>query len=417
MLPPKHVLSKTTYLYGLQCHKRLWLHKHRPKEKDILSERQAAIFQQGTDVGQLAQQLFPGGVDASPPQPWLYQQSVYNTEKFIRQGHQVIYEAAFQYEGILCAVDLFVKTTKGWIAYEVKSSLSLKQAHVNDAALQYFVISNCGISLADMVVVHLDKTYVRRGELELKKLFKPITVLEQVKKLQSSITQHSQQLLKVAVLDQVPDIQTGEHCFAPYACDFLGLCHPTDLFSEGLSVPVLNEDYFSELNSDENYPLHVLNLQSWRNAVPVKDGQWPYRKNVFQFNISVINRGNESISSFEYCLPEKGSAILPLIQKLIESVSAEGKILVCNKTEAWYIFEALKKENPQFAEPLVQIQERLSEFAKLYDLPVSDIKDMLPFLAEYPKDDASELMNEHNASAGFFNLDQQFFRRRKTKGN
>ncbi len=57
----------------------------------------------------LARQLFPYGVDASPPTYYQYQQSVADTEKYIRKGINVIYEAAFQFDGILAAIDILVK--------------------------------------------------------------------------------------------------------------------------------------------------------------------------------------------------------------------------------------------------------------------------------------------------------------------
>ena len=80
-----------------------------PKEREEMSEGQSAIFQQGTDVGMLAQQLFPGGIDASPVSYFEFQQSVVDTAKYISEGHTVIYEAAFQYEGILAAIDILVQ--------------------------------------------------------------------------------------------------------------------------------------------------------------------------------------------------------------------------------------------------------------------------------------------------------------------
>ena len=96
-LPPRHILSKSTFMYGCQCPKRLWLHKFQPKARDEETVEQTAIFQSGTNVGLLARQLFPYGVDASPPTFYQYQLSVADTAKYIRKGVNVIYEAAFQY--------------------------------------------------------------------------------------------------------------------------------------------------------------------------------------------------------------------------------------------------------------------------------------------------------------------------------
>ena len=72
----RHVLSKSTFMYGCQCPKRLWMHKFQPEERDEETEVQSAIFQSGTNVGMLARELFPGGVDAGFLTPFQYYQSV-----------------------------------------------------------------------------------------------------------------------------------------------------------------------------------------------------------------------------------------------------------------------------------------------------------------------------------------------------
>src|SRR5688572_5356560 len=113
-LPPRHILSKSTFMMGCQCPKRLWLYKFQPDSADEVDEAQASLFQTGINVGMLARQLFPEGIDASPPTYYQYQQSVADTEKYIRKGVNVIYEAAFQYDGIMAAVDLLVKKNGKW---------------------------------------------------------------------------------------------------------------------------------------------------------------------------------------------------------------------------------------------------------------------------------------------------------------
>jgi hypothetical protein len=56
-------ISKSRFMAGTQCLKRLYLLVHQPElaaEPDASAE---AIFQQGREVGMLARQLFPGGVE------------------------------------------------------------------------------------------------------------------------------------------------------------------------------------------------------------------------------------------------------------------------------------------------------------------------------------------------------------------
>src|SRR5437588_5384270 len=64
--PARHqssFISKSKFLWGLQCHKLLW---HAYNAKHLIPERDAqtqAIFDQGHEVGQLAKYLFPGGIE------------------------------------------------------------------------------------------------------------------------------------------------------------------------------------------------------------------------------------------------------------------------------------------------------------------------------------------------------------------
>ena len=58
-------LSKSRFQTGLQCPKALWLSVHRRELATPTSETQQWVFDQGSDVGRLAQQLFPGGIEVT----------------------------------------------------------------------------------------------------------------------------------------------------------------------------------------------------------------------------------------------------------------------------------------------------------------------------------------------------------------
>ena len=59
----KHQLSKTLFIRGLQCPKSLYLQKFRPELKEEVTPEKQRLFDSGSNVGILAQQLFPGGVN------------------------------------------------------------------------------------------------------------------------------------------------------------------------------------------------------------------------------------------------------------------------------------------------------------------------------------------------------------------
>ena len=123
----KHILSKSTFMLGCQCPKRLYLHKFKPELRNPDDEEQASIFSSGTNVGLIARELFPGGVNAEPPDSFSYHLSVELTQKYIKEGATIIYEACFNYNGVLCAIDILVKENNKWYAYEVKGSTKVKE--------------------------------------------------------------------------------------------------------------------------------------------------------------------------------------------------------------------------------------------------------------------------------------------------
>ena len=55
-------LSKSKFLSAFQCEKKLWLEIHEKEKATPPDEIQQAIFSQGHYVGELARDVYPGGV-------------------------------------------------------------------------------------------------------------------------------------------------------------------------------------------------------------------------------------------------------------------------------------------------------------------------------------------------------------------
>ena len=327
----KYILSKSTFLRGIQCEKSLYLHKHFYHLKDPITQQQQAIFSQGSNVGILAQALFPGGVDASPDSYYNFQQSVLDTELYLDEGETIIYEAAFQYDGVLAALDILVKDKDGWKAYEVKSSTEVKDTYINDAALQYHVITNSGLELKDISIIYINNQYIKNGEIDVNELFTIESVLDSVKEVLPKIPNQIAAFKKVLQQDSVPDIDVGMHCTDPYPCDFMGTCwkHIPDysifdisnlyktkkfeLYKNGIitfdqidlennnlntnqllqvTLELNNETYIDKENINQflkglSYPLYYLDFETINPAVPIYDNSRPYQQLVFQYSLHV----------------------------------------------------------------------------------------------------------------------------------
>jgi hypothetical protein len=330
----RHILSKSTFIRGVQCLKSLYLYKKRYFLRDPLSAEQQAVFSRGTNVGILAHQLFPGGKDATPPSPSLYSRSVAMTSDWIANGVKVIYEAAFQFEKVLVAIDILVLTPEGWVGIEVKSSRAISETYMLDAALQYYVITGSGLKLADMRIMHINPEYVREGELVPEKLFTIQSVLEQVLQKQDYISDQILREKEIIELNHSPDIPIGLHCHKPYTCDFVGHCwknyyrpaifeldtflpeQQQSLFNQGyhsiaeladapglnadqkmqISIHLsgemfLNKEALSEYIKLSDKPLAFLKVLYCKPAVPLFNGTRPYQ--VLPFAYALLSAEKE----------------------------------------------------------------------------------------------------------------------------
>ncbi|MFM7357069.1 MAG: hypothetical protein ACKO1T_00690, partial [Sediminibacterium sp.] len=278
-LPPKHILSKSTFLYGWQCSLRLWLHKFNSGAKDPVDEGQQQIFDAGTRLGILARDLFPGGQDASPPEPYQYALSVKKTAELIAAGVTVIYEAAFQFEGLLCAVDILVKKDGQWYAFEVKGSTQVKDIYKLDAAFQYYVITSAGLQLKAFSLIYVNNRYIRKGSLQLNELFATEDLTKELQLRQTSIGEKSGALKNMLSEKIAPvGILPGPQCNRPYRCDFYTHCHA----GETAPLQVIREtsiqrDTVKNFLACIEYPVYCFDFEAWNSPVPLQDGHWPFR--------------------------------------------------------------------------------------------------------------------------------------------
>lgn len=409
----KHILSKSTFMRGCQCIKSLWMHKYTPELKDDMDLAQQNIFAQGTSVGEIARELFPGGVDASPVDAFHYQQSVIDTANYIADGHEVIYEAAFQHEGVLAAIDILVKKRGRWYAYEVKSSTSVKEPFVHDAALQYHVISSSGIQLQDIFLVHINNKYVRKGDLNITELFIRQSLKKEVMDLQPFIEAKIRELKIVSGQTDMPIVEIGMQCRKPYACDFYGHCWKDATEMRFIEKENIDLHELKIFLNELQYPLYYMDFETYMLAVPEFDGHWPYRQVPFQFSVHKQERRagglvHEAFLASNNCDPCPG-----FVEKLVETLDKTGSVLVWNIAFENTRLNELKKDYPQYTREIESIQGRMVDLMmpfrkKHFYLPAMNgsysIKNVLPVLVPEMSYDGLPINNGADASVAFCNL-------------
>lgn len=337
-----HILSKSTYIKGLQCEKALYMQKKHPYLRDKLSIEQRAKFQRGTDVGVLAHEVFPGGIDMSPNSPSQFPKKAQETwDNLSNPSVNVMYEAVLQYNDTLIMLDILVRDGDRWIAVEVKSSLRLSDTYYNDAALQYYVLKGCGVPLSDFRLMYLNGDYVKDGPIDVQQLFKMESVMEYVVDREGYVAKNVERLKAVVALPHAPLVDIGTQCNAPYPCDFQGHCWKhvpknSFLFTTALDDETLFHDYFNGVNtnakmlqqldsdSEEARQIEVLETNSYyidyktlyslspqpkpksvaylnlllnRPAVPELDGTKPYEEMILAFALQGEHEQDAAIDS------------------------------------------------------------------------------------------------------------------------
>jgi hypothetical protein len=58
-------ISKSKFVAGIQCLKRLYLRVHQPEIAAESGANDEAIIEQGREIGLLSRQMFPGGVEVN----------------------------------------------------------------------------------------------------------------------------------------------------------------------------------------------------------------------------------------------------------------------------------------------------------------------------------------------------------------
>lgn len=408
-----HLLSKSSFIRGVQCEKHLYLYKYYYNEMDQLSEMQKAIFKRGTDVGKLAQQLFPKGIDASPKSQFEYDKAVVETKRLIEQKQKVIYEVSFNFSDVLAVADIIVNEKSGLSVFEVKSSTSISETYIRDAALQYWVISNCGYKIKDFSITYINNQYIRKGKLNLDELFITESVLKLILPLQKWVEENVERFKKVLNKKTIPKIDIGEHCYDPYTCGFYKYCRKHipensvfdlsgihlnkkyDLYRTGIvkldDVPanadlsknaklqldvykskkdIIDKKAIKEFLSELNYPVYFMDFETFQPAVPMFDNSKPYMQIPFQYSLHFKKNKKSTVEHYEFLAETGNDPRIKFIENLLRNTKSEGDILTYNKS-----FEVLR---------LKEIAEAFPKYKKEIEERINRVKDlMLPFQKKY----------------------------------
>jgi len=395
-------ISKSKFVAGCQCVKRLYWQVHEPELGAEPDAADQAIMQQGHEVGILARQLFPGGIEVRSDRG-LDAAIRATRELFANPAVPAIFEGVFEHDGALVRVDVLHRRRDGrWRLVEVKSSTSVKEEHLDDVAIQYRVLSRCGLDVGSCCLAHVNRSFVFRGGIiDPWRFFRIRNVTRQVAKLQPKLTFQLRAAFTVLSMPSAPEIAPGRQCTTPVTCEFFDRCNPslpddhigylprlhasTEEALEELGVESIHDvpadfelteiqrractsvqtgepwydiDGLRAALAGLRYPIFFMDFETVNRAIPRFPGMRPYDHLPFQWSVHVQRAPEAKLEHFEFLATDGSDPRREFISSLCAALGETGNILVYSSFESQRLSE-LAGWFPEFADRIDAIQARL----------------------------------------------------------
>lgn len=451
-------LSKSKYCLAHQCFKMLWLKTNKPEVFDNSMINQAVI-DAGNEVGDIAMSLFGEYVEVPYGEPATM---VQKTADLIDNGCPIIAEGSFSFDGKFCSVDILKNLGNQEVEiYEVKSSSEVKDIYIIDAAYQNYVLTKLGFKVKKVCIVHINKDYIRFGELDLQQLFKIEDVSEPVKDKLTEIENNIEKLTTYMQQTDEPVDDIGLHCSEPYDCGYWKYCTrhlpkpnvfdiagrlskkkkfefykqkkssfeelKTCDFSSAVKLqiehevfdlpPHIEKDKIQEFLAKLSYPLYFLDFESFQPAIPLYDNSKPREQIVFQYSLHYIESVGGELKHTEFLAEPGSDPRRKVAEQLCKDIPKDVCVIAYNATFEKSRIARLAELYPDLKEHLMAIHSNFKDLMlpfrnKHYYCRAMQgsysIKQVLPAL--FPADpelDYHNLKGVHNggeASVAFENM-------------
>ncbi len=388
-------LSKSQYIRALQCKKSIWLYKNRPELRSVHEENES-LFNIGYTVGDMAKKLFSGRVEVEFDSKNF--DGMTQETKELLKTESVIYEATFKQKDIFAIVDILVKNGDKWDIYEVKSSTSVKDYHIDDASIQYYALSDV-LDIGKTYILCIDSSYERDGELELDKLFYANDISEEILEKQKHIPKFLTEIRKVLENNE-PNIKVSEHCSYPFECDFCDYCwgdtsdveifnlyrmnwsKKYELYFSGIkkfddlpknfklnqtqqiqiqtsktNKPHVDKKVIKEFLDTIKYPINFFDFETFMEPIPRFNRQRPYMQMPFQYSLHVLHE-HKKLEHFEFLGDENKDPRVELIKSMLKNFTKNGSIVAYNQSFEISRIKELACLFPKYENELLSLVDR-----------------------------------------------------------
>lgn len=400
-------ISKSQFMMGLQCLKRLWLYNYRRDLMPPVTPEQQQIFDQGHAVGALAREYFPGGELVEADYKHI-PQAIKRTAELVEGAAGVIYEGAFVFGNVLVRCDILKRNADGsWDLVEAKGSTEVKDEHLPDVAVQRYVLEGSGLKVRKTLLMRIDNTFVKSGPIDPRKFFALEDITKETAAIMADLGAELERFTEVLGSKDAPETGIGRHCSNPYDCEFRGHCwkgvpehsiydiprlswekknmlkamgiilfrNVPDSFdlSDGQKLALqveksgevlLNRKKIARFLKKIKYPLYHIDFETVMPAIPLYDGARPYQQLPFQVSLHVQAGPGAKPRHFEYLGDGRSDPRPGLIRFMLKHIGPEGTLLAYNSSFEAKRIEELARDFPESGAALSALIGRFEDLMK-----------------------------------------------------
>lgn len=395
-------ISKSKFMNGLQCHKLLWYAYNQKEDIPEPDEGTTAKFEQGCLVGEFAKKLYPDGIEVAKGIVGFAE--VLPASRNAARLRKPMFEAAFQYGGAYARADILEPVPGGkWDLIEVKSSNAVKDYHYHDVALQKYVFDGAGIQIRKCYLMHLNREYVRRGEIDPHKLLLKEEITKEVKSILGEIAPNLRKMAAVLKRSAAPDVPIGPHCSDPFACPLMGMCwgflpeqNVTELYRGGkkqfeliekgilrlVDIPAdcrltdsqkiqvkvvhdgkphIDENGIREFLKSLKYPLYFLDFETFATAVPLIDKARPHQQIPFQYSLNILDSPDGTPVRHSYLAEGPIDPRPDILSNLKGLLGSKGAIVTYNSSFETARLNEMSRDYPEYRGWFEKIKPRIAD--------------------------------------------------------
>ena len=391
-------LTKSRFLAGEQCPKRLWLEVHEPLPA---ADEPNMPLLQGRRFDEFVQRHWPGPVVSREEG---LESAIEETRDLLNRKlpPTLIHQPAFRAADQVVVADVLRCRNDGFELVEVKATTSVKDTHISDLAFQTMVIQNAGWSVTRSRLAYVNNAFVLKRPQNYADLVAEEDLTATIAMTLSQVASRAAAYTDAMNAPKAPSIAMGPQCEYPYECPYKSRCeapsgpvikYPIALLPRaGKVVAALAADGYQDLREVPSerltnevhrrvhratvegrsifevaatatlrglgYPRAYLDFETIATPVPEFVGTRPYEQLPFQWSVHV-ERSKDLVDHYECLQVDAFGDFAAQVDALIRAIPAEGPVIAYNASFEATALKCLGRLVPTRRSALDSITARL----------------------------------------------------------